>query len=164
MPRVNARKSKPRKEILVAFSLAQTVNPAFSEVLDYASSRIVQGFLLTRYAIWRSNPSNAAPHPLASYANQVVETLEDEGGGGWDGSFLEGFLEWLIENGPEIIELIIRIIGLFPAAKRSQWGRHDRSQLVVIAIFAAIECYETNTPAEAWCAENLDVMLDHIEG
>ena len=32
---------------------------------------------------------------------------------GWDGSFLEGFLEWLIANGPEILDLIFKIVGMF---------------------------------------------------
>ena len=34
-------------------------------------------------------------------------------GGDWDGSFLQGLLDWLIENGPEIIELILKIVALF---------------------------------------------------
>ena len=106
-------------EVLAAVSIYvdMTDYVHFSDLAGIKDERVFRK-LMREYRRYRLNnflkrPSRSMRKRLRKFNEAVIPAVVIEGLGDWDGSFLQGFLDWLIENGPEIIELILKIVALF---------------------------------------------------
>jgi len=86
----------------------------FGDLAGIKDERVFRKFM-SEYRRYRlknllKRPSRSMRKRLRRFNEAVIPV---EGMEGWDGSFLQGLLDWLIENGPEIIELILKIVALF---------------------------------------------------
>ena len=133
---------KYKNEMLAGAILACERHPDWWDDLKYMRSSVVAMAVLSKYRkSRRSRRRDRTIDPaIAARCEAVTRRLQDPSSGisgDFDGSFLEGLLEFLIEHGPEIIELIMTIVGLFGEVQVSSWSVDEFDDEMIEVLLAS---------------------------
>lgn len=133
---------KYRNEMLAGAILACEQHPDWWGDLKYMRSSLVAMAVLSKYRRSRRSRrrDKAVDIAIAARCEAVTRRLQDPSlgiQGDFDGSFLEGFLEFLIEHGPEIIELILQIVSLFGEVQVSSWSVDEFDDEMIEVLIAS---------------------------
>ncbi len=133
---------KYRNEMLAGAILACERDPDWWGELKYLRSSLVAITVLSKYRKSRRSRrrDEVVDSVIAARCEAVTRRLQDPSSGisgDFDGSFLEGFLEFIIEHGPEIIELIMTIVGLFGEAQVSSWSVDEFDEEMIEVLLAS---------------------------
>jgi len=131
-----------RNEMLAGAILACERHPDWWGDLKYMRSSLVATAILSKYRKSRRSRrrDKVVDTAIAARCEAVTRRLQDPSSGisgDFDGSFLEGFLEFLIEHGPEIIELIMKIVGLFGEVQVANWSVDEFDDEMVEVLLAS---------------------------
>lgn len=145
---------KKRNEILAASLLAceesEDGSPDAWGAYKYLGNRLVHLAVMSKYRRYRLSKRRESGDSDVSWRCEIVsEKLSHISE--FDGSWMEGFLEFLIEHGPEIIELIMKIVALFGEEEATPWEPSNFDEEMVDVLVACSDHTLTSDEIKRLC-------------
>lgn len=143
-----------KKEVLAAvLILCELEQPESWKLFRHLKSRLVRRAVLSKYRRFQRKKLDSQVLSKDARRRAIAVSAVMPEDSNFDGSWLEGFLNFLIEKGPEILDLILVIIGMFGTEDAmSCWDVDELSDDEVEVVVAVCDSSRFFNSASEFCA------------